>query len=248
MIEHLTEATVNSNEKLMSLIKQTDKSSKLIIDNRSMLSNESSSKFTSMIYRISLDYTKKLDKKQNSNLQILIVDFPQSDTINLCKKNDITNTQKKQNQSKGITTFVNVINKLSLGHKANFSFRESKLTKVLYQNFNHLYNNQFNKIFFCFLNQNSENMNEAVNVINFANKLKRLTSKKNESSMNTLTIFDEKSNFLSENVKLKSKIKELEELVNEKESIPELKESKIERNQESQSKKMTDVEMEVKNN
>ena len=83
VIEHLTEATVLSSERFISLIKQSDKLSKILLDNRSVLCNESTSKFTSTIYKLSLDYSKKSDKKQSTNLQIYIVDFPNSDTLNL---------------------------------------------------------------------------------------------------------------------------------------------------------------------
>ena len=251
VIEHLTEATVLSSERFISLIKQSDKLSKILLDNRSVLCNESTSKFTSTIYKLSLDYSKKSDKKQSTNLQIYIVDFPNSDTLNLNRKNDITNTPKRQNQIKSINTFVNVINKLSQGQKANFTFRESKLTKVLYQNFNNMFSNLYNKFFFCCVNQNSDT-NETVNVINFANKLKSLSSKKNnESALNISNIFEERS----ENEKLKSKIKELENIVNEQESIEkresiDKKESNlVEMIQKNQTKRYTnDEEIEIKNN
>ena len=114
-----------------------------------------------------------------------------------------------------------------------------------------MFSNLYNKFFFCCVNQNSDT-NETVNVINFANKLKSLSSKKNnESALNISNIFEERS----ENEKLKSKIKELENIVNEQESIEkresiDKKESNlVEMIQKNQTKRYTnDEEIEIKNN
>ncbi len=240
LIDHLTETPLFSMEKLSNIMKIADKSSKLLSDSRSSSVNDPSSKYTSNIVKLNLEYYKKNDRKQSGNIQVLLVDFPHSDTINMFKKNDINNTFKRQNQSKGITSFANIVNKITSGQKATYLFKDSKLTKILYQ----VFNSPFNKIFYCFINPNIDQVYETTSVLNFLTKIKSIGSKKTDVNPNTTNLFEDKSKFLNENMKLKSKIKELENMVSEKEIFSERKVQKI---QNSETKKTSNEEEEGKN-
>ena len=241
VIEHLTESPLFSLEKLTNIMKVADKSSKLISESRSSSLNDPASKYTSNIIKINIDYYKKNDRKTSGSIQLLLVDFPNSDAVNNFKKNDINNTFKKQNQSKGITCFVNIINKIISGQKATYLFKDSKLTKILYQCFNFPYN----KVFYCFLNPGLDQVYETTSVLHLLTKIKSIGNKKNDVNPNITHLFEDKSKFLNENMKLKSKIKELETIVSEKEIFAERKIKKIQT--PTDQKKVTNDEEEGKN-
>jgi hypothetical protein len=219
-VDNLTEISVDSYERVNSLIKQGD-SVKMIAETKL---NELSSR-SHTIFRVSIESNKKIDGKNKIFYsQFNLVDLAGSENASKAKTEG-TRMKEGSNINKSLLALSMVIYKLSQNQKSFINYRDSKLTRLLQSA---LSGNSKTTII-CTISQNPQSYQETLNTLNFGTKAKTIktTIKINE-------LIDEKTKILQENNELKSKIKRLEDIVSEK-----LDQSKLDKNPV----KMTDCSM-----
>lgn len=201
-VDNLTEISVDSYERVSSLIKQGD-SVKMIAETKL---NELSSR-SHTIFRVSIESNKVIDGKNKIFYsQLNLVDLAGSENASKAKTEG-TRMKEGSNINKSLLALSMVIYKLSQNQKSFINYRDSKLTRLLQSA---LSGNSKTTII-CTISQNPQSYQETLNTLNFGTKAKTIktTIKINE-------LIDEKTKILQENNELKSKIKRLEDIVSEK--------------------------------
>jgi len=203
-IENLTEIATESLEKAIFLLMQGD-SVKITAETKL---NDKSSR-SHAIFRISLEIKKQEDGKLKTlTSQFNLIDLAGSENVSKAKTEGIR-LREGSNINKSLLALSNVIHRLSFS-KSFINYRDSKLTRLLQPA---LAGNSKTMII-CTLSQNPLSYQESLNTLHFGAKAKSLktTIKINE-------VIDEKSKVMMENSQLKSKIRELEEMITEKKGI-----------------------------
>lgn len=202
-VENISEVTINSFETALQLLKQGDN---LKITAETKL-NEKSSRSHS-IFRISLEtqYNTSENKLKTFISQMNIIDLAGSENV-VKAKTDGLRQKEGSNINKSLLALSNCIQKLSHNSKNFVSYRDSKLTRLLQTA---LTGNSKTSII-CTISESQQCYSETVNTLHFGIKAKNIktTIKINE-------LLDEKNKIINENINLKNKIKQLEEMIIEK--------------------------------
>ena len=228
MVNNLTEIIAENYEKVIQLL-NTGENNRVIAETK--LNEKSSRSHT--IFRIQLMFSKEVNGKEKKFTSCLnLVDLAGSENVSKAKTEGIR-LKEGTNINKSLLALSNVISKLSQNSKNFVNYRDSKLTRLLQSS---LGGNSKTAII-CTVADDNGHYQETLNTLHFGLKAKNVktTVKINEVS-------DEKSKILMENNQLKSKIKILEDLINEKKekteginfSILNTEQKKEEKNQTEQ--------------
>lgn len=198
-VNNLTEIPVGSFDKAMGLFKQGDQ-------NRVMAEtklNEKSSR-SHTIFRLSLEVSKIVDGKAKTYMsQFNMIDLAGSENVSKAKTDGIR-MKEGGNINKSLLALSNVISKLSSNPKSFVNYRDSKLTRLL-QN---VLNGNCKTMVICTITESSSCYAETMNTLHFGLKAKNI-----KTSIKVNEFLDEKSKIVMENNQLKSKIKQLEDLM-----------------------------------
>jgi hypothetical protein len=201
-IANVTEIPLNTPEKAIALIDQGD-TVKVIAETRL---NEKSSRSHS-IFRLNLELQKVVDGKTKTYFsQLNLIDLAGSENVSKAKTEGIR-LKEGSNINKSLLALSNVIQKLSINNKSFVNYRDSKLTRLLQP----ALNGNSKTTIVCTIVETQGCLSETLNTLHFGSRAKNIKTiiKINE-------ILDEKGKIMIENNQLKSKIKQLEDLIMER--------------------------------
>jgi predicted nucleic acid-binding Zn-ribbon protein len=201
-ISNVTEIPINSSDKAILLIEQGD-CVKVIAETKL---NEKSSRSHS-IFRLSLELQKNVDGKMKTYFsQLNLIDLAGSENVSKAKTEGIR-LKEGSNINKSLLALSNVIQKLSTNNKSFVNYRDSKLTRLLQP----ALNGNSKTTIVCTVAETVSCQSETINTLHFGSKAKNI-----KTNIKINEILDEKGKILIENTQLKSKIKQLEDLIVEK--------------------------------
>ena len=226
-VNNLTEILANNCDKAIQLLNKGE-NNRIIAETK--LNEKSSRSHT--IFKLNIEFFKK-DKKFSSQLNL--IDLAGSENVSKAKCEGIR-IKEGGNINKSLLALSNVINKLSQNNKNFVNYRDSKLTRLLQTA---LGGNSKTTII-CTIADDNNHYNETLNTLHFALKAKNVktTVKVNE-------ILDDKNKMILENNQLKSKIKMLQQLINEKK---EKEKNNINNNYNNNNEKNESFELNNNNN
>lgn len=201
-VNNLTEVPITgSYEKAMQLLKQGE-AVRVIAETKL---NEKSSRSHS-IFRLFLEITRTVDNKQKTLVsQLNLIDLAGSENVSKAKTDGIR-MKEGSNINKSLLALSNVIQKLSSNPKSFVNYRDSKLTRLLQP----ALSGNSKTMIICTITEGIPNYSETLNTLHFGTKAKSI-----KMSIKVNEFLDEKSKILLENNQLKSKIKQLEDLITE---------------------------------
>ena len=195
-INNLSEYILNNYGKALQILNKIENNKNI---SEAKLGEKLSKRNT--IFKLNLEFGIK-EKKYFSQLNLIDL----SGSENISKVNG--------NINKSLITFNNIINKLSQNNKNFVNYKESKLTRLLY---NSLGGNSKTTIF-CSIIDDNEHYNENLNTLRFGMKARKIKTSIKENEIN-----NEKKNTNKDKEKLalRNKIKLLEKIINDKKSKKE---------------------------
>ncbi len=257
-VNNLTEVLFTNTDKAMQLLKQGD-SVRVIAETKL---NEKSSRSHSIL-RLSLEVNKSIDSNNNNKTnnqssnnnnqnnsysngktsktffaQMNLIDLAGSENVSKAKTDGIR-MKEGSNINKSLLALSNVISKLSANPKSFVNFRDSKLTRMLQ---NGLSGNSKTTII-CTISEALGCYSETLNTLHFGNKAKNI---KTDIKINEM--LDEKNKIMSENNALKSKIKLLEDMMQEKKELEEKEKAAVALKSKEKEAKAEDKSLHISQN
>ena len=201
-VNNLTEIPIGSNyDKAMQLLKQGEA---VRVTAETKLNDKSSRSHS--IFRLFLEITRTIDNKQKTLVsQLNLIDLAGSENVSKAKTDGIR-MKEGSNINKSLLALSNVIQKLSSNPKSFVNYRDSKLTRLLQPA---LAGNSKTMII-CTVTEAIPSYSETLNTLLFGTKAKSI-----KTSIKVNEFLDEKGKIILENNQLKTKIKQLEDLITE---------------------------------
>lgn len=211
-VNNLTEIEVDDYDKVIKIL-NTGESNRIIAETK--LNEKSSRSHT--IFKINIEFTRN-DMNDNNqsdktySAQLNLVDLAGSENVSKAKCEGIR-LKEGGNINKSLLALSNVVNRLSQNVKQFINYRDSKLTRLLQTSLG----GNSKTIIICTILDDSLHYNETLNTLHFGLKAKNV-----KTSVKINEIIDDKEKIILENNQLKSKIKMLQELINEKKETKKL--------------------------
>jgi len=201
-VNNLTEIPIGSNyDKAMQLLKQGEA---VRVTAETKLNDKSSRSHS--IFRLFLEITRTIDNKQKTLVsQLNLIDLAGSENVSKAKTEGIR-MKEGSNINKSLLALSNVIQKLSSNPKSFVNYRDSKLTRLLQPA---LAGNSKTMII-CTITEAIPSYSETLSTLLFGTKAKSI-----KTSIKVNEFLDEKGKIILENNQLKTKIKQLEDLITE---------------------------------
>ena len=209
-VNNLTEIVVDDYDKVIKIL-NTGESNRKIAETK--LNEKSSRSHT--IFKIYIEFNRKdtVDNKNDSDstvksysAQLNLIDLAGSENVSTAKCEGIR-LKEGTNINKSLLALSNVINRLSQNSKHFINYRDSKLTRLLQTS---LGGNSKTTII-CTIVDDNAHYSETLNTLHFGLKAKNV-----KTTVRINEVIDDKGKIILENNQLKSKIKMLQELINEK--------------------------------
>ena len=211
-VNNLTEIVVDDYDKVIKIL-NTGESNRKIAETK--LNEKSSRSHT--IFKIYIEFNRKdittaTTTTTESNVvktysaQLNLIDLAGSENVSKAKCEGIR-LKEGTNINKSLLALSNVINRLSQNSKHFINYRDSKLTRLLQTS---LGGNSKTTII-CTIVDDNVHYSETVNTLHFGLKAKNV-----KTTVRINEVIDDKGKIILENNQLKSKIKMLQELINEK--------------------------------
>lgn len=207
-VNNLTEIVVDDYDKVIKIL-NTGESNRKIAETK--LNEKSSRSHT--IFKIYIEFNRKdTTTTTESNVvktysaQLNLIDLAGSENVSKAKCEGIR-LKEGTNINKSLLALSNVINRLSQNSKHFINYRDSKLTRLLQTS---LGGNSKTTVI-CTIVDDNMHYSETVNTLHFGLKAKNV-----KTTVRINEVIDDKGKIILENNQLKSKIKMLQELINEK--------------------------------